>query len=243
MLAGAALDLLLLGEETLELGVDLGDDRRSLAALVLGHRRRGHRRLRTGLAGLALLRPAPAAAGRDDAARPSLARRLAYGHGGLARDLVLGGGAIREDVALVDPDLHADAAKGRLRLTEAVVDVGAQRVEWHPAFAVPLGARHLRPAEPPRALDPNPLGAGLLRRLHGAFHGPPEAHPAHELVGHALGDEGGIELGLLDLLDVELHLRVAGDLGQPVAQPVSLRSPPADHDAGTRGVHIDAYAV
>ena len=44
-------------------------------------------------------------------------------------------------VALVDPDLDADDAVGGLGFGEAVVDVGAQRVQRHAAFAVPLAAR------------------------------------------------------------------------------------------------------
>src|SRR6476619_2567170 len=48
-----------------------------------------------------------------------------------------------EDLALVDPHLDADDSIGGLRLGEAVVDVGAQVVQRHAAFAVPLRARDL----------------------------------------------------------------------------------------------------
>src|SRR5690606_28854380 len=48
-----------------------------------------------------------------------------------------------QGVALVDPDLDADDAVGGLGLRETVVDVGAQRVQRHAAFAVPLGAGDL----------------------------------------------------------------------------------------------------
>ena len=121
---------------------------------------------------------------------------------------------VREDVALVEPHLHADAAGGGAGLAEAVVDVGAERVQRHPTLAVPLGAGHLGAAEATRALHPDAEGAGLLGALHGALHGPAEGDAAGELVGDALRDEGGVELGLLDLLDVELDLVVAGDLGE-----------------------------
>ena len=57
------------------------------------------------------------------------------------------------DVALEDPALHADHAVGGLRLGEAVVDLGAQRVQRHAPLAVPLAAAHLGAAEPARALD------------------------------------------------------------------------------------------
>ena len=132
---------------------------------------------------------------------------------------------------------------GGLGLAEAVVDVGAQRVQRHPTLAVPLGAAHLGAAEAARALHPDAEGAGLLGVLHGPLHGPAEGDAAGELVGDALGDERGVELGLLDLLDVELHLVVAGDLGEPGAQPVGLGATATDDDARTGGVDVDAQAV
>src|SRR3954454_3494973 len=47
-------------------------------------------------------------------------------------------GVVRHHLALEHPDLDPDDAVRRARLREAVVDVGAQRVERHPTFAVPL---------------------------------------------------------------------------------------------------------
>ena len=101
-----------------------------------------------------------------------------------------------------------------------------------PALAVPLLAAHLGAAEATAALDPDALGARLHRGLHRALHRAPEAHAAGELVGDALGDQRRVELGLLDLLDVEVDLRVAGDLQQTGAQAVRLRATPTDDDAG-----------
>ena len=75
------------------------------------------------------------------------------------------------------------------------------------------------------------------------FIAPAERDAAGELVGDTLRDERGVELGLLDLLDVEVDLRVAGDLEQPGAQAVGLGAAAADHDARARGVHVDAQAV
>jgi hypothetical protein len=49
--------------------------------------------------------------------------------------------------------------------------------------------------------------------LHGPLHGPAEAHAAGQLVGDALGDQRRVQLGLLDLLDVQLDLGVAGHAG------------------------------
>src|SRR3954451_15027662 len=233
-LAGAALDLLLLREEPLELGVGLLHQRGGLLRHLLG----GTVDLRRLCGGAART-----ATGAEDAALRALARRLADGHGRFLLDLVLGRRLVGEDLTLVDPDLHADAAEGGLRLGVAVVDVGAQRVQRHPTLAVPLLARHLRATEATAALHADALGAGLHRGLHRALHRPSERHATGELIGDTLRDEGGVELRLLDLLDVEVDLRVARDLEQPGAQAVGLRTTTADHDPRARGVHVDAETV
>src|SRR5207253_5910874 len=69
-------------------------------------------------------------------------------------------------VALVDPDLDADDAVGGLGFGEAVVDVGAQRVKRHAAFAVPLGARDLDAVQAARRHDLDALRA----QAHGVLH-------------------------------------------------------------------------
>jgi hypothetical protein len=196
---------------------------------------RGRGRGLSGLDHVVLARASGArAVGAGTAART---RRTAAGQ----LDLALGLGA-GHDVALVDPDLHADPAEGGAGLVEAVVDVGAQRVQGHPALAVELAAAHLGAAEAARALHPDALGAGLHRRLHALAHGAPERHAAAELLGDALGDELGVGLGVLDLEDVQLHL-LAGELLEVAADAVGLGAAAADDDAGARGVDVDADAV
>src|SRR5260221_39120 len=69
------------------------------------------------------------------------------GAGGVALE------ALGHDLALVDPDLDADPAERRLGLGEAVVDVGAQRVQRHTTLAVLLGARHLGATQAAAAAD------------------------------------------------------------------------------------------
>src|SRR5205807_9855461 len=80
--------------------------------------------------------------------------------------------ALRHDLALVDPDLHADAAEGRLRLDEAVVDVRADRVQRYAALRVHLGAAHLGAAEPAAADDLDPVRAGADSGRERALHRP-----------------------------------------------------------------------
>src|SRR5262249_24087107 len=85
--------------------------------------------------------------------------------------------------------------------------------------------------------------AGLHRGLHRPLHRAAERHAAAQLVGDALREQHRVDLGLLDLLDVELDLRVAADLAQPLAKALGLGATAADDDAGTRGVHVDPEAV
>src|SRR5207247_8068465 len=113
--------------------------------------------------------------------------------------------ALRHDLALVDPDLDADPAEGRLRLGEPVVDVGADRVQRHATLRVHLRAAHLAAAEPPAADHLDAVSAGAHRRGQRALHLAPDADPVLELLGDRLGDKLGVELGPLDLVDVDVH--------------------------------------
>ncbi len=148
----------------------------------------------------------------------------------------------RRGLAAVDPHLHADAAERGLGLAEAVVDVRPQRVQRHLALAVELGPAHLGPAEATRHLDPHALGAGLHGGLQRLAHGPPEGDAALQLLGDALGNQGGLEFRPGDLADVQLHL-LAGQLLQCGAKVIGLLALAADHDAGACGVDVHLHAV
>src|SRR5690606_10662019 len=116
-------------------------------------------------------------------------------------------------------------------------------VQRHPALAVPLGAAHLGATQATGALHPDAERARLLRVLHRALHRTAERDAAGELVGDTLRDQRRVELGLLDLLDVELHPVVAGDLRQPGTEAIGLAAAATDDDAGARGVHVDPEPV
>src|SRR6476659_11053326 len=88
---------------------------------------------------------------RSVAARPCV---VAFGH-----HLVLGHRIMLEDLAFEDPDLDAAGAERGERGRHAVIDVGAQRVQRHAAFAVPFTARDCGAAETARAVDTNAFGA------------------------------------------------------------------------------------
>src|ERR1041385_2630868 len=67
--------------------------------------------------------------------------------------LVLRHRVVGQDLALEHPDLDAAGAVGGLGRRLAEIDVGAQRVQRHPALAVPLGAGDLGAAQPAAAVD------------------------------------------------------------------------------------------
>src|SRR6185312_1690081 len=103
-------------------------------------------------------------------ARRSAGRRLGLGDQVRAE-------ALGHHLALVDPAFDADPAGRRAGLEEAVVDVGAKRVQWHTAVRVAFGPRHLGAAEAAGDLDLDALGAGAHRRGQGAFHRAAEGDP------------------------------------------------------------------
>src|ERR1043166_810416 len=138
---------------------------------------------------------------------------------------------VLEDFALEDPYLHAAGAVGREGGGGAVVDVGPQRVQRHPAFAVPFHARDFGAAEPARAVDADAFGAETHCRLHGPLHGAPEGDAALELLRDRFGDQRRIKLGLADLDDVDDHVGV-GQLDDFLAQLLDVGALLANDDAG-----------
>jgi hypothetical protein len=115
-------------------------------------------------------------------------------------------------------------------------------VQRDAALAVPLGAGHLGPAQAAGALDLDALGPALHGGVHGPAHGPPERHPAGQLLGHTLRHELGVDLGALDLEDVEGDL-LAGHLVQVGADAIGLGATAPDDDPGTGGVDVHTDPV
>src|SRR5512138_3053883 len=103
-------------------------------------------------------------------------------------------------VALVNPNLDTDDAVGGLRLGKAVVDLGAQGVQRHTAFAIPLGTSDFSPVQTARTHDLDALRAEAHGVLHRAFHGTAEHHTLFELLGDAVGDDLSISLGFAHFL-------------------------------------------
>ena len=144
-----------------------------------------------------------------------------------------------QDLAFEDPALDADDAVGGLGFGGAVVDVGAQRVQRHAAFAIPFHARDFRAAEAAGDGDTDALGAQAHGRLHRALHGAAERDAALELLGDVFGDQLGVGFGLADLDEVQEHL-VLAELGDVLAELLDVRALLADDHARAGGVNGDA---
>src|SRR5205085_6569298 len=65
-----------------------------------------------------------------------------------------------------------------------------------------------------------------------------EGDPLRQLAGDVVGDELRLELGALDLLDVDADF-LAREMRELIAQLVDFRALLADDDAGTAGVQGD----
>src|SRR6267143_2375680 len=162
-------------------------------------------------------------------------RSVALGH-----LLVLRHRVVLKDFALEDPDLDAAGAERGERGRHAVIDIGAQRVQRHPPFAIPFHAGDFGAAETARAVDTNALGAKTHRRLHRALHRAAERNTALKLLRDRFGHQSGVELRLADFDDVDDDVG-RGDIGNALAQLVDVGALLADHDAGTR--RVDRHAA
>src|SRR5215470_1930884 len=128
---------------------------------------------------------------------------LGHQHGCLRlRRLTLGG----QHLALEDPDLHTDRPVRRMRLGQAVVDVGADRVQRHAAVAIPLAARDLGAAQAPGAGDPDAVRAQPERGGYRLLHGAAKRDALLQLQRHVFGHQLRVELRVDHLFDVEVDL-------------------------------------
>ena len=127
----------------------------------------------------------------------------------------------------------------------AVIDLGTQGVQRHATLTVPLAMAHLSATQTTGALDTNTLSASLASGLNGLAHSATEGDTALKLLGDGLSNEAGVELGALDLDDVngELTLLDTGDLLEVGAETVDLCTLLADDNARASGEDDDLHLV
>ena len=169
-------------------------------------------------------------------ARSRSRARTVAGLGGFGLALLGGEGIMLHDLALEDPDLDAAGAIGGESGGDAVIDVGAQRVQRHAAFAIPFDAGDFRAAQTAAAGDADAQRAQTHGGLHRALHHAAERDAALQLLGDVLGHQLGVDFRLADLDDVQMHL-VGGeflDVGSSASRcrRPSCRSPRRDGPSG-----------
>jgi hypothetical protein len=103
---------------------------------------------------------------------------------------------------------------------------------------IAFGARHLGATEASGDLDLDALRPGAHRAGERALHGATEGDAVLELLGDRLRDELRVELGALDLEDVDLDL-LLGNAVQIAPQRIDFGAGLADHDPRSSGVDVD----
>ena len=145
-------------------------------------------------------------------------------------------------LTFVEPHLDPDLAVGSVRFGEAVVDVGAQRLQRQLAVQIPLRPRDFSAVQTSRDAHLDAARAEAQRRLHRLAHRAAKRNALLELHRDRFGNQLRVELGLLDLLDVDEDLAVRALLDF-LLQLVDFRPLAADDDAGARCVDVDLQAV
>src|SRR5450756_1787511 len=132
---------------------------------------------------------------------------------------------------------RAIASVSGLRFGCAVVDIGAQSMQWHATFAIPLSASDLYAVQTTRAHNLDALRAEAHRVLHRALHRATEHDALFQLRGNALGDQLRIDFRLAHFFDRNIDRLKAHTLAQFGAQRFDVFALLADHHARTRGVN------
>src|SRR6202051_595507 len=144
--------------------------------------------------------------------------------------------------AFINPDFDADAPERGERFDVRVVDVGAQRVQRNLSIVILLGARDLGATQATGDHHLHSASAGFHRAHDRLLHRAPEGDAFLELIDDVLADQTRIELGMLDLHDVDLN----GFLRQVLEAAPDVFDPDAtltDDDARLSGVDDDAGLI
>ena len=139
-----------------------------------------------------------------------------------------------QDLALVDPNLHADAAIGCGSLSKAVLDVGADGLQGDGTLVIGFAPGDFCAAQTAAAGDLDALGAQTGGLLHGLLHGPAEGNPLLQLLGNVLGHQLCVQIGAANLHDVQVHALAQAGF-HILAQVLNLRAGLANDHAGLSG--------
>src|SRR5215212_8348406 len=108
-------------------------------------------------------------------------------------------------------------------------------MQGNSALVVALDTRDFSAAQSAATFDLDALRAHTHRALHRALHGATERNTLRELARDVVRHELRLELGTLDLFDVDADF-LAREMRELVAQLVDFSALLADDDARTSGV-------
>src|SRR5690606_6627022 len=101
--------------------------------------------------------------------------------------------AASQAIAPIDPYFDADDAVGGFSFAEAVVDISAQGVQRHAAFAIPLAAGDFNAVQTTSGHDLDALGAQAHGVLHRTLHRTTEHDALFELLGDRICDQLSVD--------------------------------------------------
>ncbi len=113
-----------------------------------------------------------------------------------------------EDFAGVYPDLDAYAAVGRVCLSETVVDVSSDSLKRNGTLTVVLGTCYFSTAETAGYLGLYTLDAAAHCASDRELHSTAEGYTLFELGCDALCNECCIDIGILDLNDIDVNILI-----------------------------------
>src|SRR5574340_14523 len=140
------------------------------------------------------------------------------------------------DVALEHPNLYTDDAISGFCFGGAVVDIGSQRMQWHTAFAIPLGTGDLNAVQATRTHDLDTLRTEAHRILHCTLHRAAEHDALFQLRGDAVGDQLRVDFRLAHLFNGNIDRLQPHALAQFGSQRLDILAFLADHHAWTSRV-------
>src|SRR5210317_2182560 len=147
-----------------------------------------------------------------------------------------------DDLAFEYPHFYSEDAVGSGGLIGGVIDISAQRVQRHTAFAIPLGACDFRATQSSANLHLDALGTLAHGILHHTLHGAAEHHSTLQLLCHVLCNQLGVQVRLADLFDIDVH-RYTHFLGEHLAQLVHILTFLADDNTGSGCVNSDTRSL
>jgi hypothetical protein len=119
-----------------------------------------------------------------------------------------------------------------------VVNVRAQRVQWHAALALVGNTGDFGTTKTTRTLDLDALGSQPHGALYGLLHSTLVRHTLVDLFADALGNQLRFQFGLVNFGDIDLELLTEGTI-KDLAEFFELFATLADHSTHLGGVYGD----